>query len=397
MIGRLGIRMLRETDPRLLWRFVYHCGWRNGRALRRFRKDVQQGRVVPPFIFLSLTNACNLSCRGCWVSRSEPARHMDPEVLHRILRQARARGTSFFGILGGEPLCYPGCLAALSQHSDCYFLLFTNGTLLTRDVAARLRRLGNVSPLVSIEGGTEVSDERRGGRDVYRRSMEALSLCREQGLVTGVATSLCRSNVNDLASREFAEDLVRRGVHYLWYYIYRPVGPDPAPELALGSEDIVRVRRFLVEVRRQVPLMVVDAYWDHEGHALCPAAAGVCGHIGPDGDLEPCPPIQFAADRVGRDDDAVRQFADSSFLAEFRGMAAAATRGCVLMEQPQQLLSFMEASGARDTTGRGTGRQELSRMHRLPSHDMRDGAIPERQWFYRMAKKRWFFGLGAYG
>ena len=52
--------------------------------------------------------------------------------------------------------------------------------------------------------------------------------------MTGVASSLCRSNLEDLASEVFIDELIRRGVHYLWFYLYRPVGAVPAPELCLG-------------------------------------------------------------------------------------------------------------------------------------------------------------------
>jgi MoaA/NifB/PqqE/SkfB family radical SAM enzyme len=40
-------------------------------------------------------------------------------------------------------------------------------TLLDDAVAARMRELGNVTPLISIEGVGEAGDERRGGRDVF--------------------------------------------------------------------------------------------------------------------------------------------------------------------------------------------------------------------------------------
>ena len=61
---------------------------------------------------------------------------------------------------------YGPLLEFLAQHPDCYFQVFTNGQLITDDVAAELRRVGNVSPLISVEGTEIVSDERRG----YRRT-----------------------------------------------------------------------------------------------------------------------------------------------------------------------------------------------------------------------------------
>ena len=397
MTGRFVWRMLTEVDLRLLRKFVYNFGWRGIRAVSRFQRRLKRGEFFPAFLFLSVTDRCNLACRGCWVSQTEPPRELDIGTLDTVVRESKKQGSYFFGILGGEPLLHKDLFDLFERHPDCYFLLFTNGLPLTDSVAASMRCLGNVSPLISIEGLESVSDERRGGKDVYEQSMNALRRCREQRLVTGVATSICQSNVDDLATEDFVSELVDRGVHYLWYYVYRPVGPNPAPELALSAEQILELRRFMVDIRSKAPLMVVDAYWDHKGEALCPAAVGISHHIGPAGDIEVCPPIQFACENIGDGSRLFERFNTSKFLADFRTMACANTRGCVLLEEPGNLRAFMEAHDAYDTSGRGVGLQELARMAPCGSHHQPGQAIPEKSLLYRLAKKHWFFGFGAYG
>jgi MoaA/NifB/PqqE/SkfB family radical SAM enzyme len=346
---------------------------------------------------ISVTDRCNLRCQGCWVTAAEPSREMSVEDLDAIIVQTKRQGSYFFGILGGEPLLHRGLFDVLAKHPDCYFQLFTNGTLLTDEVAARLRRLGNVSPLVSVEGLERVSDVRRGGQDVYARAMAGLDACRRHRLLTGVATSVCASNFEDLVSERFVRAVIAKGVHYLWYYLYRPAGPNPCPELALDADRIVALRRFMVDGRMRYPIILVDAYWDHEGRALCPAAVGISHHIGPGGYLEPCPPIQFAAERAGAGRDLAAQYGDSAFLASFRRMAATQSRGCVLLDRPGELRAFVERQGATDSSGRGTGLAELAAMTPHADHHQPGREIPERDFFYRFAKKHWFFGFGAYG
>jgi MoaA/NifB/PqqE/SkfB family radical SAM enzyme len=397
VIARLAWRSLTEPHPRLSWRFAVNAGWKGMRAIRRFRRAPRGDGLLPPFLFISVTNACNLCCKGCWVTQTSPAHVMAPEMLDRIITAAQRRGSSFFGILGGEPLLHPGLLEVLERHPEAYFQLFTNGLLLTEEVAARLRRMGNVTPLISIEGVGAAGDARRGGRAVTERSLAALDRCRRQRLIFGVATSLCKTNLDDLATDAFLAEVARRGALYAWYYIYRPVGPDPAPELALDAAEILRVRRFLVDVRARAPLVVVDAYWDQDGRALCPAASGLSHHISPDGDLEPCPVVQFAADRLADGADVEEKLAGSAFLRDTRAMFAQSGRGCIVMRDPAQLAGFLRAQGARDTTQRGTGLAELDAMAPRPDHDMDGTAIPERHWLYRMAKRNVFFGFGAYG
>jgi MoaA/NifB/PqqE/SkfB family radical SAM enzyme len=397
MSAALLKRLLTEPDKRLLWKFTYNFGFKGMRAIAKFRKRLKRGDYFPAFLFISVTNACNLSCQGCWVSQSNPPKEISPETLDKVIGEAKAQGSYFFGILGGEPLLYEGLFEVFEKHPDCYFLLFTNGMMITGEVAKEMRRLGNISPLISIEGLEEVSDIRRGGKGVYRETLEGLAHCTKNRLVTGVSTSVCKSNIDDLACERFVHDVARLGAHYLWYYIYRPVGPRPTPELALSPEQVIDLRRFLVDIRKKAPVMVVDAYWDDKGNALCPAAVGMANHISPDGYIEPCPPLQFAMDHIGDGSGLYEIFNHSEFLARFRTMCTGTTRGCVIMEHPEALARFIREEGAVDSSGRGTFLDELDRMCPCASHHLPGNEIPERSPAYRFAKKNWFFGFGAYG
>ncbi len=397
MSAALMKRMLTEPDKRLLWKFAYNFGYKGMRSVEKFQKRLKRGEYFPAFLFLSVTNACNLTCQGCWVSPSNPPKEIPPDTLDNVIHECKKQGSYFFGILGGEPLLYEGLFEVFEKHPDCYFLLFTNGTMLTDSVAGEMRRIGNISPLISIEGLEEVSDVRRGGEKVYEQSMMALANCRANRLVTGVATSICKSNIHDLATEKFVNDIAALGVHYLWYYIYRPVGPKPTPELVLDEDQITDLRRFIVDIRLKAPLMVVDAYWDDKGRALCPAAIGIANHISPAGDIEPCPPMQFACENIGDGTDMYKRINQSDFLARFRMMSSELTRGCIIMDDPETLGLFMRKCGAKDSSGRGTAFDELENMCECCSHHQPGKEIPERSWAYRFAKKNWFFGFGAYG
>ncbi len=396
MLTELAARLLLETDWRVLAKFAGTFALRGAASLRRHRRREARGEQFPPFLFISVTSACNLRCRGCWVSTSGRRRELNAAALDGVIDEAKAHGVRFFGVLGGEPLLHPALNDVLGRHRDCYFQVFTNGTLITDALARQWRRLANVTPLISIEGLEAGSDERRGGHGVYARTLHGLAACRRHRLITGVATSLCRSNVRELLTERYLRELISRGVHYVWYYIYRPVGPDPAPELALSAEELTEVRRFIVHARTWAPVLIVDAYWDADGRAVCPAAAGVSFHLSPAGDIEPCPPIQFARETAGDGAPLYEAINGSSFLRGFRELAARTTPGCILLERPDLLRQYVIDSGARDTSGRGTGLAELAAMARRASHHLPGREIPEAHWFYRLAKRRWFLGLGSY-
>jgi len=397
MVFSLVNRMYRTTDARLLWKFAYNFGFKGMLSVERFKRRLKRGQVFPPFLYISIINSCNLRCRGCWVDVEAKRTLIGLDDLNQLINNAKKHGNRFFGILGGEPFLHPNLIELLETHPDCYFQIFTNGHFITDEAAAELRRVGNATPLVSIEGSELVSDERRGKPGVYGKTIAGLEACLRHRLITGVTTSVCQNNYDDLVSEAWVDELLRRGVLYVWFTTYRPVGPDPAPELALTPEQMLGVRRFAMHIRNTKPIIVVDAYWDHQGRALCPAAVGVSHHIGPGGDVEPCPVVQFAGDSIhDNDGDIFKTITRSEFLEKFRRTAADDSRGCIILENPGLLYDLVSGNGAYDSTIRGSALAELRGMQCRASQFLPGQDLPEENWMYRFTKKYWFFGFGAY-
>ncbi len=395
MIIKFIKRMCCEVDLRLLAKFAYNFGWKGMRAIQKFEKRKKQNNGFPAFTVLSITNNCNLKCQGCWVTQ-KPIKELSIDEFDDVINESKKYGSYFFGILGGEPFLYKGLFDVIEKHPDCYFQIFTNGLLITDKIAKKMRKLGNITPLISIEGDKEISDIRRGGHDVYSRTLQGLEHCRNNKLIIGTATSVCKSNIQTAITEDYLKNLINLGVHYTWYYIYRPVGPIPTPELALDENDILNLREFMVNIRTKLPIGIIDAYWDNNGNALCPAAVGISHHINPNGDIEFCPPIQFAKDNI-KDNSLSKCYENSEFLEKFRHFTSNHTQGCILLEDPNILKDFLLTEKAQDTTGRNTGYKELENMKPCIGHHLPGKEIPEKSWIYRFAKKHWFFGFGAYG
>lgn len=411
MYLRMAKRLLLETDKRLLWKLAWNAGFKGMRSIQKQKRRMKNGQFFPPFLYISIINSCNLRCQGCWVDVAAKQERIPVEAMDRLITEAKAAGNSFFGILGGEPFMHKELLEIMGRHPDCYFQVFTNGQFITDEVARELRRLGNVTPLVSVEGNEIISDERRGRSEVFSQTMEGLHACLRNKVMTGVCTSLCQTNY-DLLSEAWVDRLIDMGVLYCWFHIYRAVGPLPTPALCLTPEQQIQARKFVVEMRAKKPIVIIDAYYDGEGQALCPAATGFTHHVSPWGDLEPCPVIQFAKESIyDRADDAGvavgtgtepkyrplwDAFNNSAFLRDFRETAAKATRGCIILERPDLLKELVERHGARDTTARGTALAELAALESRPSQFNPAHEIPEKSLAYRLAK-RWFFNdYGAY-
>ena len=389
-------RFLLETDKRLVFKAAVNLGWGGARSVMRYKRGMKRGEYFPPFLYISVLNSCNLRCQGCWVDVAAKQEKIPAEDLHRLFRESREAGNTFFGILGGEPFMYKGLLDILEQHPDCYFQIFTNGQLITDELAAQMRRMGNVTPLISIEGTEIISDQRRGKSDVLSKSMAGLQRCLDHKLLTGVATSLCQTNFDDLLREEWLDRLIEMGAMYAWYHTYRPVGPQPNEQLCLTPEQQLKVRKFVVDMRVKKPIVLIDAYYQHDGQALCPLATGISHHISPWGDIEPCPIIQFAKENI-RDKRHIRDvFTQSAFLKDFRETITATTRGCVVLERPDLVKEIVLRHSAPDGTARKTAMAELEAMRPRPSQASQVELVPEKSLVYRLAKKWFFQDFGAY-
>ncbi len=396
MVIQLVTRTLRSADKGCLARFCWNFGVKGVLSIERYKRRLKKGKFFPPFLYLSIVNSCNLRCQGCWVDVEAPRSAIELSTLSRVIREAQTQGNCFFGILGGEPFMHPELFDLLEAHRDCYFQVFTNGQFITENHAERLRKLGNATPLISIEGTEIVSNQRRGGQDVYNRTLRGLENSIKAGLLTGVATSVCQTNIDDLLTESWLDHLIQRGAHYVWYHTYRPVGPAMNPALALRPDQLVRVREFVTSMRAKKPIAIIDAYYDADGQALCPMVTGISHHVSPYGDIEPCPVLQFGKETIRDQRGIVETFNSSTFLKDFREISGKATRGCVILERPDLVRHLVETHGAKDTTVRGTALAELDAMTPRFSQWLPGKEVPEKHWAYKLAKRFWFSDFNAY-
>ncbi len=397
MYLKMAKRVLLETDKQLLWKFVKNMSFKGIRSVQKHKKRLKQGKFFPPFLYISIINSCNLRCQGCWVDVAAKQEKIELDAMTRLIDEAKAMGNVFFGIVGGEPFMHPQLLQILERHPDCYFQVFTNGQFITDEVAKHLRRLGNITPLISVEGNMRVSDERRGRPDVFNKTMEGIYNCLNNKVFTGVCTSVCQTNIDDLLNEEWIDRLIKMGVLYTWFHVYRPMGADASPKLCLTPEQQLRVRKFVVEMRAKKPIVIIDAYYDGEGQALCPAATGISHHISPWGDIEPCPIVQFARESIYDEGRTLgEKFIQSEFLHDFRTLAQSTTRGCIVLERPDLLKELVVAHAAKDTTARHTALRELDSLQVRTSQYNPGNEIPEKSWIYRIAKRYLFNDFGVY-
>jgi MoaA/NifB/PqqE/SkfB family radical SAM enzyme len=92
---------------------------------------------------IELTRRCNLECPYCYSSSSRDSReHLSLGLLRRVLADGFDYGLRAVSWFGGEPLLHPHLFEVLEFTKELGYdesVLYTNGTLVTSDVARRLR------------------------------------------------------------------------------------------------------------------------------------------------------------------------------------------------------------------------------------------------------------------
>jgi MoaA/NifB/PqqE/SkfB family radical SAM enzyme len=229
-------------------------------AGQRFR-DEHDGHRSPGFVVISPGKLCNLHCKGCYASSGTDDKKLDWKTFDRIITETKTLwGTGFVVISGGEPMAYSsgglGVLDAAAKHPDVFFLMYTNGTLINKHVAARMAEMGNITPAISVEGWEERTDARR-GKGVYQRVLTAMANLREAGVPFGISLTATCENCEEILSDEFLEFFFEeQGAMYGWLFQYMPIGRGitldmlPTPEqrawMWRRSWQVIREKRYFL-------------------------------------------------------------------------------------------------------------------------------------------------------
>jgi sulfatase maturation enzyme AslB (radical SAM superfamily) len=179
-----------------------------GVAKRRELID-ETGFNAPTTILMSPTMRCNLSCDGCYAAEYSPDQDLDRGLMQKIVDEGNDMGVYLFTLLGGEPFMWDELLDFARENKDAYFQVFTNGTLLDDDTIDELARVGNIAPMLSVEGTAEMTDRRRGS-GVHRQVMGVMDRLGAAGVLFGYSVTVARNNWRMLVSDEFVEPLVAR-------------------------------------------------------------------------------------------------------------------------------------------------------------------------------------------
>ena len=265
------------------------------RAASRKRREMEdQGEHIPPFLIASITSQCNLHCTGCY-SRcnhatvdAAPQKQMTGLEWMKIFDEAGLLGISFILLAGGEPLLRRDVMEAAGKKPDILFPVFTNGTYIDETYFRLFDRCRNLIPVMSIEGGKEITDLRRGS-GVYDSLIANMEEFHRRSLVYGASVTVTTRNLREVFSDAFLKSLSGRGCKAVVYVEFVPV-TDDSRDLAPGDQEREIIKKEIARLRQEDPEMVYISFpGDEKSSGGCVAAGRGFFHINSHGGAEPCP------------------------------------------------------------------------------------------------------------
>jgi radical SAM protein with 4Fe4S-binding SPASM domain len=151
------------------------------------------------YLELQITDRCNLRCRHCYLGDG-PGRELAPDRVRSVLKEFEEMQGLRVLITGGEPLLHSRFDEINELLPDLFLrkVLFTNGTLLDRDL---LKRLAVHEVQVSIDGMQQAHDALR-GEGTWERTMDGVRRSLDAGFAVSVSTMVHQANLADFDRME---------------------------------------------------------------------------------------------------------------------------------------------------------------------------------------------------
>lgn len=189
-ISKLYLGTVEASDPlrygRLSGRLPSH--------LLQFSKDKK------PVVVWNVTARCNLTCEHCYAAVSGPQPELSTEQARGVLDDLAAFGCPVVLFSGGEPFVRADLLelAEYAVSKGLRVVFSTNGTLITEEKAAAIKRIGASYVGISLDGREAVHDRFRRTPGAYQAALRGIRICRDAGIKVGLRVTITRDNVQEI-------------------------------------------------------------------------------------------------------------------------------------------------------------------------------------------------------
>ncbi|MBN1497048.1 MAG: heme b synthase [Spirochaetes bacterium] len=283
---------------------------------------------IPRLVFWELTKECNLNCIHCRADAESATfeGELTLDDARRVITDIASQYTPILVLTGGEPLYRKDVfdIADAARSAGLPTALATNGTLIDREIALRIRDCGIRRVSISLDGSNAViHDDFRGIPGSFDRALAGIVHLRDAGVEFQINTTISKRNAGDIENTmELAEEIGAKALHI---FMLVPVGcgVQIADSEMISKEKYESILNWFYDRSKETRLELKATCAPHyyriirqraraEGRTIsverdgmaamtrgCLAGSGVC-FISHRGDVQPCGYLPLVAGNVLR-------------------------------------------------------------------------------------------------
>lgn len=234
------------------------------------RNGVREG--MGPVVVWNSTRTCNLKCRHCYMSSDAKkyANELTTAEAKQFIDDLADFNVPVLLFSGGEPLIRPDFfeLADYAAKKGVRPTLSTNGTLITPEVARKIKDIGVGYVGISLDGLREVNDKFRGKAGAFEAAMNGIKNCVAVDQRVGLRFTINHHNIQELENIfDFIEE---ENINRVCFYhlVYSGRGNQMMDEDVTAEESrramdiIIRRTRDFEECGLKKEILTVDNHCD---------------------------------------------------------------------------------------------------------------------------------------
>lgn len=279
-----------------------------------------------------LSENCNLKCLHCYQENHKPIQ-LSYEQLEKIYKQyknllKKLKMKGHINITGGEPLCNPHLFKILDlikkNEELISFSILTNGTLITKNIAKKIKSYNPYYVQVSLEGGQKTNDYIR-GKGTYKKIAKGIKNLKKYNIFTSISFTATTLNYKEFP--KVVSYAKKYKVDNVWSDRYIPLGDSEDKNLSLNVSQTqeylsIMAKERLKLKRKQYNKTTISMYRALQFQKTNDFAYGCTAGdtlltVMENGDLVPCRRMPIVVGNLLKDD-MYKLYKTNSILKELR-------------------------------------------------------------------------------
>ncbi|MGF7185585.1 putative heme d1 biosynthesis radical SAM protein NirJ2 [Desulfitispora alkaliphila] len=203
------------------------------------------------------TNACNMYCDHCYRDAGAKAEEeLNTEEGKALLNEIAKAGFKIMIFSGGEPFMRDDIFELVAHATSLGLrpVFGTNGTMITPEVAQKLKEVGTMGVGISLDSvDPEKHDKLRCYKGAWEEAVQGMKNCKEAGLPFQIHTTVMDWNYNEVeALTDMAVEL-GAVAHHIFFLV--PTGrAENIEEESLRAEQYERLLERIMKKQQEVDI-----------------------------------------------------------------------------------------------------------------------------------------------